>query len=616
MPTLATEVNEKHLCERPLWRRRRLRGLLVSGALVAAALPVAVSQPAGAFTDPEAWAIQSAGFSASAETALLAQAGLLTAPGLLPRAASAGYAPAPSGQTDVRVNLPGKGEVGAVDPTGGTYGSSPACNTQVEVSLARTSESLVAAWVDGGQCDKLLQYDPMYLTDGAVPLTGLSMSGYGYSRDGGAIWNTGTLPVPNGENLFGNPSIAAGPGGSVYYATLMGTPLCCDIGVSKSSDGGQTWSVAVKASGNSDPAPQYLHDKPWIAVDRSPGSPYGGAVYVAWTKWVRDELRRHHMNAVLLSRSTDGGQTFSPPVKLSGPGTGEAEEYPGMGTQVAVGPGGEVYVVWVDPSAEEERIWFVRSLDGGETFSAPVRIVHTRPIGTERACAPSTTPTRRVLNGDIRVPYNFPSMAVDTSGSSQSDAPDFNPDRGTIYLTLPHDPVEDDLMGFVGVDQDESDVAFIYSRDTGLTWEHVEKVGDPDATWMINDDVGADGVKTKTDQFHPNVAVDDHGRVAVSWYDRRPIPSQVAPSNWEITVFVRISEDGGRSFEPSVQVSDVPFPPSRTNPNTNWMGGCYMGLYNGLTAGDEEFLAAWGDNRDHIGPVSDMNVYFDRIALG
>jgi hypothetical protein len=40
-----------------------------------------------------------------------------------------------------------------------------------------------------------------------------------------------------------------------------------------------------------------------------------------------------------------------------------------------------------------------------------------------------------------------------------------------------------------------------------------------------------------------------------------------------------------------------------------------MGEYNGMAAGDGEFLLAWGDNRDGPDEMPDPNVYFDRITL-
>ncbi|HEV3475007.1 MAG TPA: hypothetical protein VG602_06555, partial [Actinomycetota bacterium] len=113
-----------------------------------------------------------------------------------------------------------------------------------------------------------------------------------------------------------------------------------------------------------------------------------------------------------------------------------------------------------------------------------------------------------------------------------------------------------------------------------------------------------------TDQFHPQVRVDALGRVAVSWYDRR-VSGPTLP-NWEMALFGRVSQDGGKTFGPLTQIGDVAFPPSQTNPNTGGFSGCYMGDYNGMTGGDSDFLFGWGDNRDGAPTDPDPNVYFDR----
>lgn len=539
--------------------------------------------------------------SGSAEAALLAQNGLLEVGSIAPRSVfQEADRSAASGGPDIRINEVG----GSVSPS---EGSSPQCNTQTEVGLASAGDHVVAAWVDGRQCQKLIQSWAADQTQDAGParqpaVTGVSLSGYGFSSDGGKTWTDGgELTPPLGGNLFGNPALAAGVDGEFYYATLTGDPACCQIGVAASSDGGRSWSPAVHVS--RDRQAGALQDKPWIAVDRSEDSSHRGTVYVTWTEWAPSGTA---MNAVLFARSPDGGQTFSPPLELSVPEEGGVSGTTGMGTQVAVGPAGEIYVVWVD--ASRSRVWIVRSSDGGISFTPPTRIMNTAPAGHDTACFPGA-PTRPVLNGDIRIPYNLPSLAVDTSGSSDPTANDFNPNRGRVYVAVTHD--DDAAISGWPTSLDEADIAFTYSTDGGSTWQNTDRPDlhtDSVPTVIINDD------QTETDQFNPQVRVDDRGRVAVSWYDRRvSVPQQ---ANWDITLFSAVSTDGGESFGQNVQVGDTPFAPPRTNPNGNWLGGCYMGLYNGMAAGRGEFLVAWGDNRDGTHLTPDLNVYLDRISLG
>lgn len=499
-------------------------------------------------------------------------------------AGSAGADPGFSTGVDHLVNNPGQ-----------DASAPPNCNTQNGPTLARSGSTVVASWLDGRQCDRLLR------RSADTGTTGISVSGYGRSDDGGLTWSDeGTLDPPEGRNLFGDGVVAAGGGHRFYYATLIGDPGCCRVGVATSTDGGRSFAP-VREIGTDRPG--VFHDKPWIAADMTT-SPHAGNVYVAWTEFAGD-------NAVLFARSTDRGSTFGPSVQLSVPVSfgGPAYEYPGVGTQIAVGPGGEVYVAWADST----RLWFTRSLDGGTTFSTPVRVSQANRPGRPGSCFPwlpavESLSSTRVLHGDIRV-FTWPSLAVDVSGSALAWAPDHNPHRGTIYLAAAGRRIAWQLGNAHG---DESDVLLFRSVDKGETWTNVRNPdpGAPAAERVLNDD------DTTTDQFHPKVAVAEDGAVAVSWYDRRRSQPPDDPSgpNWNLDVFAVVSTDGGQTFGPNFRVTDRSFPPARTNPQVNWLAGCYMGDFNGMVPADGGgFLLAWGDNRDGTIALPDPNVYADFI---
>ncbi len=506
---------------------------------------------------------------------------------------------------DVRINVPGD-----ADEEG------PNCNIQNEVSLARWGDTLAAGWNDSSQCDRLIRRR-QGLDDG----NGISISGYGYSTDGGKTWiDGGLLTASPGTLLNGDPVLAAGPGGVFYYATLV-TPIGdgarLQIGVAKSGDGGRTWSLPVVASTN----PAMEQDKPWLAVDTT-SSPHRGTLYLTWTEFSSDDV-----NAVLFARSTDGGQTFSEPIKLSvpvkPPGHTEEEELPGVGAQVAVGPDGEVYVGWVRTQFNLAReIWITRSFDGGATFEPPTYVGTAGVVGHWNNPVPGTVPLppvvgcrtlgspdatpRMVINGEMRM-GNWLSMAVDTSGSSDPPSPHFNPYRGNVYLSVAHDPDPATQPPY----GDESDIAFLHSEDGGATWsnlkadEIVPHIKSPTAP-PLNDD------GSPTDQLHPQVAVDSEGRVAITWYDRRVSD----PVNWEMEMYGAVSTDGGETFGSNFPISDDSFPPPRTQPNVSGFSGCYgMGEYNGMVGTDDGFVLAWGDTRDGTEAFPDPNVYFDQITF-
>ena len=82
-------------------------------------------------------------------------------------------------------------------------------------------------------------------------------------------------------------------------------------------------------------------------------------------------------NQVLLRRSADAGASWSAPRPVNAVPEGIGAEGDAR-PKIALGPRGEIYVTWTKPLAKPYTgdIRFARSLDGGNTFSAPVT-VHT-----------------------------------------------------------------------------------------------------------------------------------------------------------------------------------------------------------------------------------------------
>jgi hypothetical protein len=84
-----------------------------------------------------------------------------------------------------------------------------------------------------------------------------------------------------------------------------------------------------------------------------------------------------HGGEILFARSTDGGAKFSAPINLSnsraGDGKGRltAKRWDNGSLDLALGPGGQLYAAWTE---YEGRLWVSRSADGGATFSRPIYI--------------------------------------------------------------------------------------------------------------------------------------------------------------------------------------------------------------------------------------------------
>jgi hypothetical protein len=69
-------------------------------------------------------------------------------------------------------------------------------------------------------------------------------------------------------------------------------------------------------------------------------------------------------------QSTDGGQTFRPGVKVIQSDGGDVYHYP----VVAVDSAGHIHIAWAYQRGSEWDVFYTQSTDGGVTFSTPVKI--------------------------------------------------------------------------------------------------------------------------------------------------------------------------------------------------------------------------------------------------
>jgi hypothetical protein len=98
-------------------------------------------------------------------------------------------------------------------------------------------------------------------------------------------------------------------------------------------------------------------------------------VYILWQEIVFSGGT--HGGEIFFARSSDGGKTFDKPINLSntiaGAGKGRlTRDYWHNGSlDIALGPEGNLYAAWTE---YEGALRFSRSADGGESFSEPMRI--------------------------------------------------------------------------------------------------------------------------------------------------------------------------------------------------------------------------------------------------
>lgn len=325
-----------------------------------------------------------------------------------------------------------------------------------------------------------------------------------YSIDGGQTFRTADLPPIEGWRTGGDVSITFDNHGRAYLSTLHFEKLGSmsywahgagknGIFVRRSADGGKTWekdAVAVKTYDGTGPD-SHMEDMPRIFADAQPNSPYAGNVYVGWIEWQLDK------SIMLFARSTDGGKTFSPPMRISTHAGLPRDDNGGLvGFVGVIGADGTIYAAWNDGST----ITFTQSHDGGKTF-APSRVaVHVAPPYFGGAGG---------VPGVSRV-MGFPQIGVDARPGKQG---------GTLYLAW-----SDFRSGDV-------DVFCASSKDHGRTWSQPARV---------NDDPIHDGI----DQFFQWMAIDPStGDVYVQFYDRRE-----DPENRKTGFTLARSRDGGKTF--------------------------------------------------------------------
>jgi len=88
----------------------------------------------------------------------------------------------------------------------------------------------------------------------------------------------------------------------------------------------------------------------------------GNNVYAIW------EEKHDGTNRIIFAKSTDRGNTFSKPANLTSD-VGKDSETPSVAAF-----GNIVYVVWTDNSLGNFDIFFIKSTDGGNTFSKPLNL--------------------------------------------------------------------------------------------------------------------------------------------------------------------------------------------------------------------------------------------------
>jgi hypothetical protein len=435
-----------------------------------------------------------------------------------------------------------------------------------------------------------------------VPTAGDAWAGIYHSTDSGQTWTDSLLPgykgdasaqgtssplaakVAGGALAAGDPQMSWDGHGDLFY---MGNNFNRGVenGVSGTTrdNTGDIWVATYAPSNSRDTSTdgsKYVrtvilatntfglgsfNDKTDLVAD-----PATGNIYAAWSNF-----KGAGCNEILFSRSTDHGASFSAPMKISSGICGN------QGPSIALGPNGQVSVGWEGTTGGSKALApgtvtgaaFVSSSNFGQTFSKARLAVTYAPFVFERfsgngarECGdgPFACPTGQTFpRSDLAGPY----LAADNM-------------HGTLVMAFQ-----------VAQPSGQGQIEYVVSANGGANWSGPKLLA-----------------PSSGHQFNPWLTA-SNGRISAIWYDsagdpnfspsRAPCNSATGHTSACLNVRFAESTDGGHTFGPSTQVTDMP-----TNPNYEQFGGRlvpFFGDYITVAAEGDAIGAVWTDQRNTMG---------------
>src|ERR1041384_189368 len=293
------------------------------------------------------------------------------------------------------------------DFTSSTAGVSGALTLTASPAISGLSYTFANASIDPG--------DPARLTVSATPDTApgtylitVAAAGQGLTRKTGF-----RVEVLDSHRTFGAPrNITKTPGfsfmrnglkedaaGTLHIAFDDDTSNVTesDVYYSKSTDGGITYSPRKKLSSG-----MALGFNSTLALDSV------GNVYVAWTGLSESQAG----TAILLSRSTDGGNTFLSPVPIT-----NSSQKADL-ANIAVDKNGNVLATYLEVSTSSPKLFAARSTTGGASFSTPVQVSRSNEILSGRGgpIAFDSTGAAYVVYSNLAVSLPTINLAIASDG--------------------------------------------------------------------------------------------------------------------------------------------------------------------------------------------------------
>ncbi len=302
------------------------------------------------------------------------------------------------------------------------------------------------------------------------------------------------------------------------------------IGVGASSNGGTSFTNSAMRWGACVPGTpaalaQYLRNSdPWVSFGPD-GTAYASGLgfNLGYPNW---------NNAIVVARSTDGGQTWDHEQAIPGAVfTQFAQSTDKNATTADPTRNGTAYTVWdtlIEPTDNPDDnphtaaytgpAYFSKTTDGGRTWSQAKVIIDTQQrqqtIGNIIVVDPR--------NGDL---YNFTALIV----------PPNTPFRGTHSRT---------------------EFAFVKSTDGGGTWTQPQAIVDANSLGVIDPNTGE---RLRVGDGLEEVAIDANGKLYMVWETSTNYIKNVKQSRvlWDDQILLTTSSDGGATWAKPVVVHQL-----------------------------------------------------------
>ena len=411
----------------------------------------------------------------------------------------------------------------------------------------------------------------------AAIVNGDLWAGYYRSTDGGQNWQDSLVPgypvddSPGGLaspahgvcNAAGDPTQSFDANGRLFYGFICfnrSKPGNGSTYVATYEDDGATYVRTVRIARGTPSVWGLFQDKINLVADAT-GGKHDGNVYVAWARYPGQSAN----NVIYVVRSTDHGETFSKPQRIT---QGKGEE---QFADLSVGPDGTVWLTYrqiAHQPSTEDAVYVTSSHNGGVSFGAPVRVAGITPFDSDQF-----------------------------SGNGFSDCGD------SIFFSCPSGLTYSRFSSLSAVAADDAGAHVVWSARNADGQARIYASNSADGkSWSDPATVDSEPVGH---QWFPDIASAD-GVITAVFYDSRNDPaysSDLPPGNTAdgtnsgdvVQTLVARSADGGLSWTED-QISTAGSNFGWETHGSRRVG--FWGDYNYISAVPGGVQATWTDSRD------------------